>query len=553
VGRAVSGARPGSPVHPSGGEPVRGTQSVTAGDRGRVSGVHQELTVFAELPELFVHLAVAEDAVAGAPVAPGGVLRPGVRYRVRAEASLNPYISGAGASPAAVTQIGVRAGRPLVPLPDASAGLELVLPPDAAALTWDQRNTWSYEFELAVGPGAEDGPVYVGLVLREDDTRVEHPVVRVAFVVQGAHPPTPDAVRAMLPLGTRPPRGTAFLYVVPHDAERLRVSGWVADAPLSALEAAPVRRPRVSAATDGVAYRQALLEAMNDFAEDEGAPLAGWLAAVLEACGDECRIVMVDQDPGQAPWELVKLPGRRLLGAQAPVVRWADLHYQNVKVELPLDEVTYSGRVAALVDAGEPPAWADAYLGGDAWETCDDLVSALLDRPGPVGVVYLSSRGVFVHGDEDDDVLAGLLGGHGTRRLRFDDLEEGLEPRPLVFADAPFSGRLLFCGGRVCGMARAAMQRLAAGFVGTLGPVDRKFALETARRFLERALSPQGVRPAELLWELRAEAAAELRKAGSPAERQTAKRRLLNASMFVFYGGPRVRVRIVQPSGGDDV
>jgi hypothetical protein len=552
VGRAVSGARAAAAAPPGASGAMRLAQTVAAGDQGLVSGIRQEMTVIAELPELFVHLTLVEDAAPGEAAAPGGAVRAGARYRVRAEASLNRHTPGAGTSSSAVMQTGLRAGRPLVPLPDPGPGLEVVLGEgDAAPLTRDGWQGWSYSFELTVSPEGEEEEVHVGLMLCEEATSVVHTAVRVSFVVRGAHPRPPGPIRAVLPLGARPPAGTAFLHVVPHDAELLRFLGWVADVPFPALDAAPMRRPRPKASVDGGGYRQRLAEAMNDFAVGQGGKLGKWLDAVLAACGDACRIVVVDQDPDQAPWELVKLAGGRVLGAQAPVVRWADLHYRDARVELPLDEVTYAGRVAALVDAGEPPSWAAEHLDGEAWEECDELVSALLDRPGPVGVVYLSSRGVFVHGDEDDGVLAGLPSPHGTRPLRFDDLEDALEPRPLVFADAPFSGRLLFCGGHGCGMALAALQRLAAGFVGTLGPVDREFALETGRRFMERARSAEGVCPAELLRELRAEAARDYEIAGSAAGRAEAKRRLLNASMFVFYGGPRVRVHVV-PAGGDD-
>ncbi|HYR09486.1 MAG TPA: hypothetical protein VEQ60_16995 [Longimicrobium sp.] len=552
VGRAVSGARSAAAAPPGAAGSTHLVQTASAGDQGQVSGIHQEMTVLQELPELFVHLTLVEDAAPEVAAAPGGVVRAGARYRVRAEASLNRYIPGTGASSSPVMQTGLRAGRPLVPLPESGPGLEVAFAEGKAApLTRDGWQGWSYSFELTVSAVAEEEEVHVGLTLCEEATSVVHTAVRVSFVVQGAHPRPPGPIRAMLPLGARPPAGTAFLHVVPYDDERLRLLGWVADVPLPVLDATPVHRPRPKASVDGGGYRQRLADAMNDFAAGEGGKLARWLDAVLAACGDACRIVVVDQDPGQAPWELVKLAGSRVLGAQAPVVRWADLHYRDVRVEIPLDEVTYAGRVAALVDAGEPPSWAAEHLGGDAWEECEELVSALLDRPGPVGVVYLSSRGVFVHGDEDDDVLAGLPSPHGTRELRFDDLEDELEPRPLVFADAPFSGRLLFCGGRGCGMALAAMQRLAAGFVGTLGPVDREFALETGRLFLERARSAEGVCPAELLRELRAAAAGDYGSATSAAGRTEAKRRLLNASMFVFYGGPRVRVHVV-PVGGDD-
>lgn len=556
VDRAVKGARPTVLAPPVAGDvALRIIQAVGAGDQGQVSHVDQAVgvTVHVDYPELFVHLSVVETEGSGALMMPGSAVRAGACYRVRAAATVNRHVcrTGESASPS-VVQTGIRLARPLVPIPDPGPGLEAVLPPgECPPITLGSWEEWSYDFEIVVTQDVCEETVSVGLALREGGTDVVHAVVRLSFAVEGACRLPPAPIRSVLPPGPRPPAGTAFLYVVPYDGERLRFLGWVAESLVPALKVQPIRAPRLKMHEDGSAYRRGLAEAMHDFVLDEGAPLAAWLAGVVEASGDECCIVVMDKDPAQAPWEMMTLPTHGMLGAQVRVVRWTDLQYRGMKVNIPVDEVTYAGRVAALVDRGNPPPWAGEYLAGETWVECDDLVNSLLDQPRQLAVVYLSSRGLFVHGDEDGDTLTQLLNSHGTKRLRFDDLEETLEPRPLVLSDAPFSARLLFCGERACGMAHAVMQRLAAGLVGTLGPVDRDYAMETARLFLVGALSDEGVCPAELLRERRAAAAAEWGAAKGP-ERERVKRRLLNASMFVFYGGPRVRVRILSLTRGGD-
>jgi len=61
-------------------------------------------------------------------------------------------------------------------------------------------------------------------------------------------------------------------------------------------------------------------------------------------------------------------------------------------------------------------------------------------------------------------------------------------------------------GQQWCGLARATLKQVAASYIGTLGPVEPSYAARFAQRLLEEATSDKGVKPAELLREMRVQA-----------------------------------------------
>ncbi len=67
-----------------------------------------------------------------------------------------------------------------------------------------------------------------------------------------------------------------------------------------------------------------------------------------------------------------------------------------------------------------------------------------------------------------------------------------------------------------------------------------------AQRIVEAATKPGGLRPAEFLRDLRAEAVAKVMAPGlQPQERQLAMRRLIYTFLYVFYGSPWARLQVI--------
>jgi hypothetical protein len=247
---------------------------------------------------------------------------------------------------------------------------------------------------------------------------------------------------------------------------------------------------------------------------------------------------------------MFRLSDGRHLGAVATVVRWTEALYFAQPLVLSTDEESLSGRFGAYVnkidwDATKARRPVLARLKPMLISNPDDLDDELLPRPGaePVALVYLGYGGLLVSGDEDDALarLGAMQKPYDAQvRLQFYNVVGRLNPRPVFLVDSAFSGRVLRRGQKLCGLAQAILTQVAGGYIGTLGPVDRKHAAKIAEEFLSEA--EKGVQPATLLRRLRAEAEKQLLDPQIPKKEREAN--FLQAFMYVYYGNPLARLQV---------
>jgi hypothetical protein len=486
-------------------------------------------------------------------------LQPGRTYRVRVSPSLNLWPSEDEwplrqervivGKALRLFLVAMAESAPRGGMPEAPGGQDVLFPLASSS-------AWCHDFSLVIPP--ENGQDTLSLELRykeEGSENLDRPassvVVSLVRSVEDAAAPEPEIY--YIAAGTRPPERTALLHVLPEGQERLRFWAWVRDRVDRPWTAEPIPRPTLSRADypDEAAYLEAVRDAAHDLAIANPANIVAWLEGVLDLYGEGGSLVVVDLADTQIPWEMFRLGGGRYLGARALVVRFVEAQYRGRRVALNFEETSLTGRLSAYTrrqDLASTRASCPvlAALAIDPFDSPEDLESDLIpgEDVAPVGLVYLCGGSLLVYGDEGD-LLADLHAVYGDPvRIRFQEVEGLLDPRPLFFVNAPYSARVLRRGAACCGLAQAALVQVASGYIGTIGPVPESFACHVAQRFLEAAAQPGGVRPAEFLRALRADAAKAIVQRLSLPERESARRQFLAASMYVYYGNPLARVRL---------
>lgn len=368
------------------------------------------------------------------------------------------------------------------------------------------------------------------------------------YAVEGAPAAAqPQAVSATF-VPAEPPPQTALLHVDPDGTDRIRFTVFLRERVNRPQALDPIARPITAPANynDESEYLESIRDQVHDLALNNPAKLTDWLEEVVRLYGESCCVVIVDKADSQIPWEMFKLSNNRYLGAVATVVRWPEAQYRSQPVELQTMATSLAGRLAAYVhqqDWNDAPAYLKNLAPPPAQDP-DDLETVLLTQEGvpPVSLVYLNYGGMLIYGDE-----GGEFAGQPTVmqrysrpvKFRYSNVEGELNPRPLFFVDAAYSGRILRSAGNFRGLAQATLTQVASAYIGTLGPVPRDFAAQVAQEFLTAAKA--GVQPALLLRKLRARAAASLRDPQLPPAQ---RRRFLYAFLYVYYGNPLLQVTI---------
>jgi len=164
------------------------------------------------------------------------------------------------------------------------------------------------------------------------------------------------------------------------------------------------------------------------------------------------------------------------------------------------------------------------------YETREQWKHHLKDLAG-VGIVYIDHCDLAPHA--------------------FESLTRNEDERPLLFVNDSHSGRLRCELRKTSGLPEVLLARVASGYIGTLGLIDSPCRTLVAIALFRAACSdPEGMRPADLLRQLRKQVAQQL------AENQTKKDAWLSfiyVFMYVYYGNPFARLLLARssPVGGD--
>jgi hypothetical protein len=542
-------------------------QKMTGGPNSQFFNNLQDVTV-GEQPRYYFDLSLWEVPVPsdGAPaeavaVPAGEALRPGRKYDVRVSWARN---APAGLPPSTP---GIVVVRELELTLDAAGGdaMEAVGPIEnqGGRFPADPSPEWRHDFGFTVREGFPAGQVTLELRYREADTgHTPRPATPLEVPLAASPNILPREVAGVLslPAGARLEQ-TAFLHVLPDGQDQVRFVGFPRDEVDSSVELAALSRRHLKP-------RPTLAEienAVHDLAANNCANLNGWFGEVLELHGPACCVVVMDKADTRIPWELFKVArpkasSPRYLGCDALVVRWAEVSYLSQPVLLSLAEGQPTvGRLSAYVHPHEATATRKgcpilATLMKDGhFRSTDALEVDLHPAPNkaPVSLVYLASSQPVVYGHEEEksDPVIGTW--KASVSFRFNLLAGKLEPRPVFFVNAPYSGRLAWQRGRTFGLVKEVLAQVGAGYIGTMGPVSRADAVRVAQRLFQAASAAEGVQPAQLLRELRAEAVRELDEAiqaGKPQKVKEARERLRAAFLYVYYGNPRARLRVGGPA-----
>jgi hypothetical protein len=505
-----------------------------------------------------------EIVVLPAGEGPGGdlpvaALQPGGSYRVRISARDNPATP---ATPEDYTQHAVRvresvwlflAAQPAAGGEDAEVDAAVVeYPADALA-------GWSDELSLRL-PDRYADP-FLLLELRYQEPGAGEPGAAAArrLAVRPGAAPLAGAAAISHALDARfaPPPWTAVLYLSSAGPGQVLASGFLperANRPHRvAVDLPPLPTGPFAHTLDFV---RDLADSMDDFSTGATGGIGPWLEEMLRLYGDRCSLMITDDTGGATPWELFLLEDGSRLGARARVVRWVNVVHRDRPLAWETEPVRVPGRLAAYVhpdDVDSPLARAPALAASvKTYSDPDDLRDALLnaaDEGAPVGLIYLALRGSLAY-DPDEEVALGALDPAPARMVRFRlrGMEGKLTPRPLVFANAPYSGRVPRVGTRPCGLTRALLTQVACGYIGALGPVDPEHAADFAERLLSAISAADGeVRPVELLQEMRSRALeVHGNRRLAPEQRLAA----LMAFLYVYYGNPRVSIRAEDGDNG---
>ncbi|HSH82110.1 MAG TPA: hypothetical protein VLA19_26585 [Herpetosiphonaceae bacterium] len=539
--------------------------SVQAGANSRISDVDQSLTLdLADRDYFFVlqirdaqtlSLCASEEPRRGLVVKPLELER---RYHVRVTRGLKEYAPPSIDSEQYwhLTQLAVKYQLEIELILSTLEGGAVTISGIPTRISLYTGENWWYEFELSVPRSYASSELTLELLYREGANPFQWATrLKVGVAQPLTTLPADIPAHYYFPIDTEPPPNTAILRIRREDDKRLALRGWLRDRIGVHIDLAPIDRPPLPSGTlTGEQYLDALHKAVHTFSVGDPAHVTSWLQSVLAQYGKDCNLVIVDQADSHVPWEMLKLSDNRYLGAHSRVVRWTETQYRGQSIALQLQATTYSGRLSAFID----PQASDnldehhsllAQLAAIPTTDPDELELDLLSgsEGSPIGLVYLHSGRPLVYGDEAE-ALDPMCGNFTSRvEIAYGLVEGNLRPRPLFFVNAPYSGHILRHGTRSCGLANATLTNVAAGYIGVLGPLDRPFALRIAKRLLESASTAE-IQPAELLRELRAEAASRIKPGIAPEEFRLAKRDLVRMCMYVYYGNPSASIVLTAPA-----
>jgi hypothetical protein len=308
-----------------------------------------------------------------------------------------------------------------------------------------------------------------------------------------------------------------------------------------------------------------IAQLMDEFSSRETEPLQRWLAPLLSEFPDgELRLLICDYTYSQMPWEMLKveLPGDRegYLGAHACVSRWLPVRHLAKVSRIDWGADPLEGGALVFLDSPELAYVSDEQeavgeLALTSFGTLEALLDAIEKQLAGTGLVYLASHGTFTSGDElrtliENQISVGSLVNPSGRLSLLDvaRFPSYSGARPALFVNACHSARVFRSDtGSPIGLPRALLARVAALYIGTLGPVNSAFASRLAGRFL-RAAGTGGVSPAEFLREERLKATESVRRKDTLASWVD----LIYAFLYVVYGNPLACLRIRGGGEGAD-
>jgi hypothetical protein len=386
-------------------------------------------------------------------------------------------------------------------------------------------------------------------------------------------PKVEELTRANVLLANQPPDNVAFLHVQSHALPENQWAFSLLAASSMPVEQSPdPEKPRarpdlvlanlaqdVDPATS--LLPSAILSVMRESTK-ENRDVAWWINELRVAVGDNLYLVVDDHTGFEIPWELLTLPESQsgpetFLGVAVSTARWQDIYDDRTfaDLRLPVCEEDHLGHVAAYVDVqalkgGGTETGILTELHAAVEQGLKQLEDRLTRPEAGFGLIYLACHGHwapsllnFVLGSSSANGERLVLGLLQAKQLRLFE-----QSKAVVFINACHSGRMFkenkyLNTDRLRGFPELFLGKGAAGVIGTTGFVNDQFATKMAD-WLLRSLRSSDEPVSKLLRQWRTEVIKRL-----PSEPQRSEHdrvELLNAFMYVYYGNPLGRLRIVE-------
>ena len=306
-----------------------------------------------------------------------------------------------------------------------------------------------------------------------------------------------------------------------------------------------------------------LLARLHEYSSLDAKDLKKWLARQWRQLAGEktlLKVIIVDYNLYQTPWEALELDDRVYLGAEAYVVRWMPVPSSGEN-----DYRYYDTDTLEDISANESYGSVLAYI--DAEDKNEQEVDQELDALTQINAMIFSDIAAF-----KDRLLKPLqdihfvyIGAHGnegnefgskkreSERVTRDELwskipEDG--QRPLFFLNTCHSVVLETTKGLgKVGLLTVIMERMAGGYIGTLGAVGRQLAREVGHDLITQALQPDGILIPEFLRALREKVVRKIRAKSynhlTKQQKLELHKEFFYTFMYVYYGNLRTRLRLL--------
>jgi hypothetical protein len=537
------------------------SQTMSGGPDSSFVGNRQSVDVFLADRDYFFSMAVFERPVVEDPtvdsapaaarwLAPTQPLVYGHSYFVRVTFSLNRY----NGSEWKLDQFPVRISKQLsVWLEFGDARLNATeANRQVMSVPMDSPINKTYDFTIEIPADVLSTTAMLVLGYTEENSGISNKAAALSLAVEGtanAAPRPVEELRIISPEAKLPPE-TALLWVGPSNEPShghwLSMTGWTAEKIEPPNDRAAFEPPvKVDPFPDN-AELTCLIKTIEKLADEDRPGLGRWLQKLLERY-QKPKLIVVDEARSQLPWEMFSFDAHKYLGAHFAIARWSPLVQRGTPMVLPLDAAVYSGRLAPFLDQEGPaetfsrhalltscsPAGLEGFpralIGAVAANSAQENAAGI-----PVAVIYLESSSPLLYGDEPDESLRKR---YTSRTIALRLLEGKLNPQPIFFVNAPYSGREILKDSSPCGLLTAALRIAAAGYVGTIAPIERGRAAETFRQFCLAMEAGNVIRPSEFFRDIR-------KQAEEAFEKNSDHEAFRQAFSYVYYGDPGAQLKL---------
>lgn len=448
----------------------------------------------------------------------------------------------------------------------------VTIQPQQCNLTLDPSRALEYIFTVTVAANCPTGQVVFKLLYFErQDEGYDIPVTGLRVRVEGTHNcPDGQMIReCAIDPSVRLPDYTALLHIREVDSDRFQVRGYGYLG--ERLRTSPMGWEPISVADSIEGKVKETLETIilkvKAFSSHGPIKLLKWIEFLSGNYQEHLCLIIADHTNLQIPWEMLGIDDEKYLGAVARVVRWIPAQSYQLMPLLRVDDTPQEGSVVAYVDEIELGAEQTHIerqllrtLQGNVYEEFDRFRQHLSQPLSGAALIYLGCHG-FRETDRGTVVGPRRDRAKQLTHLTLQVIDHQSSPRPIIFVNACDSGLVtrMKNAGKFIGLAEVALARFASGYLGTLGPVGSASAAKIAERLLQAASShPEGASIAEVLRQLRAEAAEALRRfkkavqntSSANASYQETQKALeahfLYTFMYVYYGNPLTRLKLTR-------